>query len=90
MSPLQIEIMLHYQVCGDDYREGDFDAPAVRDAIEGFKQQEMLREAHYKNRCYEITAKGHAYVKALCAVPEPHIQWVVDYPTPESIKAMEG
>lgn len=29
MSPLEIEILLHYYYCPGDYQDGDFSAPAA-------------------------------------------------------------
>jgi len=84
MTPLQIEIMLHYYAMGDDYRECDFSAPAVREAIDNFiLVTEMLRastpEEGY-DPAYRITDKGRAYVDYLCSVPLPAVKYVIEYP----------
>lgn len=81
MTPLQIHILLHYYACADDYRDGDFTAPAVRDEIGYFREQGYLRsENSLSSRCYELSVKGKVFVAALMAVPEPTSCWVVNYP----------
>ncbi len=80
MSPLQIEIMLHYHTRLGDYRDGDFDAPAVRDAMEDFVTVGLLRRTDNPipaTPIYEATEATHVYVKALCAVPLPVKRWVM-------------
>lgn len=76
MTPLQIEILLHYHCCPGDYRDGDFAAPAVREAIDGFRDAGLLKDSG-QGRIYEPTDGVRAYVDALCAVPLPVLQWVV-------------
>lgn len=36
MTPLELSILLHYYGCADDFRNGDFSAPAVSAAFETF------------------------------------------------------
>lgn len=45
MTPLQIEIVLHYYVRPTDYRDGDFTAPAVSQALDHFKRAGVLKDA---------------------------------------------
>jgi hypothetical protein len=81
MSPLQIEILLHYYKAADDFRDGDFSAPAVRKAINIFREEGYLRsEKSVSGRCYDLSPKGYVYVTALMDVPEPVQHWVVHYP----------
>jgi 5-methylcytosine-specific restriction protein A len=47
-TPLYIEIGLHYATKADDYRDGDFTAPAVREA---------LRVQALRGVCEDCTAK---------------------------------
>lgn len=82
MTPLQIEIMLHYHCCASDYRDGDFSAPAVRDAIDDFRARGLLKESGNK-RVYEPTEGVRLYVDALCAVPAPVQRWVIPLPSAE-------
>jgi len=87
MTPLEIEIMLHYRCTPTDYRGGDFSAPVVREAIDKFKSpvgtwtvsgmlEEVPRE-EVKEAIYRITEKGRIYVGALCCVPIPVQTWVM-------------
>jgi len=80
MTPLEISILLHYHVSADDYRNGDFSAPAVRNAIDEFRRDGFLAEA--VETYYRITEKGQFYVKALCAVPLPVTTWIIPQPHP--------
>ncbi len=79
MTPLQIEMLLHYYSRADDYRDGDFSAPAVQEALEGFKRDELLAadQAGPPRTCYVITERGRVYVEALRAVPMPERRWVM-------------
>jgi len=73
MTPLQIDILLHYRCRGVDYREGDFSAPAVRDAIDEFLEfSGMLQESMDDgDKKYELSDRGEFYVSALCDMPLP-------------------
>lgn len=73
MSPLEIEILLHYNCRAVDYREGDFTASAVRRAIDWFKSSARLLETDKSGcaRTYKLTPKGEFYVEALCSMPLP-------------------
>ena len=82
MSPLEIEIALHYYYSTVDFRGGDFSAPAVRDAIERFRDDYKLLEPTdsmdvYHDPHYRLTARGHAFVEALCRTPLPVQMWVM-------------
>lgn len=82
MTPLQIKILLHYWACGDDFRGGDFSAPAVRDAIDHFDSLGLIvrgeKVGYTANR-----AALEPYVRALEAVPLPVQQWVIPPVKPE-------
>ena len=82
MSPLELMVLLHYRGHTDDFRGGDFSAPAVRDAIERFRDDYKLLEPTesmdvYHDPHYRLTARGHAFVKALCSTPLPVQVWVM-------------
>lgn len=78
MTPLQLEILLHYYSRADDYRCGDFGAPAVRDAIEYFKREELIVAADPKqDRCYALGERGRVLVEAVRSVPLPERRWVM-------------
>lgn len=78
MSPLQIEILLHYYCSPGDYRDGDFSAPAVRETIDNFRGvDEMLRGCESGSRTYRLTDRGLAYVDALMRLPLPRKVWAM-------------
>ena len=75
MTPLQLSILIHYYGHAEDYRFGDFSAPAVREAIDWFNGDEDLLERvnhnDYPNAAYKITEKGRFFVEHLCSIPLP-------------------
>ena len=83
MSPLEIEILLHYYYCPGDYQDGDFSAPAaVQNAIESFRDELNLLEPTqsmdvYHDPHYRITERGRVFVEVLCNMPLPVKQWVM-------------
>ena len=80
MTPLEIEILLHYYCTRSDYRNGDFSAPAVRDAIDAFNGDLSLlcrEETLQPERTYKVTERGEAYIKFLCALPLPVCVWMI-------------
>ena len=82
MSPLEIEILLHYYYCPVDYQGGDISAPAVKNAIERFRDELNLLEPTqsmdvYHDPHYRITERGRVFVEALCNMPLPVKQWVM-------------
>lgn len=65
MSPLALEILLHYKSRADDYRQGDHSAPAVRDAIDAFVATGFLQVGDQTfGRCYSLAVRGEAAVEA--------------------------
>ena len=80
MTPLEISIVLHYYAFITDYRDGDFSAPAVADAIQMFLSSEILALRSGIGRRYDLTQKGQTLVAALKAVPLPTTKWVVEFP----------
>jgi hypothetical protein len=82
MTPLQLEILLHYRYHLDDFREGDFSAPAVKGAMEWFISLELLVydpriEQGGRQSQYRLGAAGELFVDALCNVPLPVKRWVM-------------
>jgi len=73
MSPLEIGIVFHYHCCATDYRDGDYSAPAVKEAMDRFIKEEVLVqiEGKFDPPAFRITDRGTAYVEALCAVQLP-------------------
>ena len=80
MSPLEIEIVFHYHCHATDYRDGDYSAPAVKEAIDRFIQEDVLTqiEGKFDPPAFRITDRGSAYVEALCTlqIPIKVISWV--------------
>ncbi len=84
MTPLEIGILLHYWTRTNDYRDGDFSAPAVRDTIDAFRGEwgliEEIPEDYRRSgeyRTYRVTERGEAMVKALTLLPLPIATWLI-------------
>ena len=77
MTPLLIEIMLHYHCRADDYRDGDFRAPAVREGIDWLRDDAKMIEHQSGDRTnmYRLTERGKAYVEYLQMIPLPTASW---------------
>jgi hypothetical protein len=81
MSPLGIQIALTYCATANDFRDGDFSAPAVRELIDWFVEMGLLRLSEPKdhtNTIYVATDKCHAYVGKLCSIDLPKQVWTYD------------
>jgi len=82
MTPLQIEMLLHYYTRPSDYP--DLHHPAQQDAIAYFIDQGYLTKIQLHEETplcvleYNPTEKLYAYCEALCRVPEPRQGWIVD------------
>lgn len=90
MTPLLIEIVLHYHCRADDYRGGDYSAPAVREGIDWLRDEARLIEFvpedarslsrgtwGYIPAAYRLTERGKTYVEALQSMPLPVQVWVM-------------
>lgn len=80
MTPLQIEILLHYHYSSTDYPNF---APSVKsEELAYFLENGYLEdngECQLKNaQRYSPTEKLHVYCDALCNMPEPKQIWVVN------------
>ena len=82
MTPLLIEMILHYHTTPGDYRDGDFSAPAVRAAIDWMRDEVQLIEHKPGKPGYVATDRLHAYVEKLCTIDLPVLKWV--YPEDEA------
>jgi hypothetical protein len=75
MTPLEIEIILHYGTRAYDFREGDFSAPAVRSTIDEFRTSpaDLLEPETDSSmgRTYRLTERGRFYFDELCKLPLP-------------------
>ena len=82
MTPIQIEIMLHYNSRTNDYGQADdnFDAPAVQQTISWFIEADLLEpnpvaSPEEDGPKYRITKKGLAYIDGLRNLPLPVCEW---------------
>lgn len=82
MTPLELDILLHYYCCANDYRDGDFSAPAVRQTIELFKHMEnplLMVDHEPTHATYKLTERGHFYIRHLLSIPLPErrVEWFI-------------
>lgn len=86
MTPLELSILIHYRGGANDFRDGDFSAPAVREALEHFRTTLGLIEydntetkpfSFNETRTYRLTERGRVFVDALCGAPLPIQAWVM-------------
>ena len=78
MTLLELSILVHYRGCANDFRDGDFPAPAVREAIDSFRDVlKLLEIADDPINAYSLTERGRVFVDALCEVPLPIQAWVM-------------
>ena len=80
MTPLQIQIALTYYATASDFRDGDFNAPAVREAIDYFVEIGFLRlsQPWVTKTIYEPTERLQAYCRKLCSISLPKQMWTYD------------
>jgi hypothetical protein len=73
MTPLALEIIIHYFYSPEDYRQGDASAPAVKNTILFLFKYGLLEASENSPiRKYKITGMGKFYVQeGLCKVPLP-------------------
>lgn len=87
MTPLAIDILLHYHTRPGEYgeRDNNSQAPAVQSEITRMLYNELLTFHDTDHGAsMVITDKGNAYVRGLCNMPFPEQHWVIpNYdPTP--------
>jgi hypothetical protein len=77
MTPLELTMALHYYYSTTDFRDGDFSAPAVRDAIEKFKKDNLItaNSDNSKDSIYVATERLDVFVEKLCETPLPQLSW---------------
>jgi hypothetical protein len=84
MTPLQLEILIHYSYSAVDYRDGDFSAPAVREAIDAFRDQSaLLTKSENFGQSYTLSERGRVYIHHLLNQPLPIRTWTVPRGVPE-------
>ena len=69
MNTVELAILCHYYACDGDYRDGDFNAPVVRAAIDHLLQEEML--FYGRKRIYDLGRRGQVFMEAVKALPWP-------------------
>jgi hypothetical protein len=86
VTPLEIEILMHYRCRASDYRNGDHSADAVKDAIGYFLDADLLKHLGFSPEYfpdgvlkarYSVTDRCIAYLDALQRVPLPVQKWVM-------------
>ncbi len=82
MSPLCLNILLHYHTSPTDYHDGDFRAPAVQDAINWLAEDAELLEINDERiaagfPAYRLSEKGHFFVGKLCSLQVPVATWAM-------------
>lgn len=84
MTPLCIEILLHYHCRAADYRDGDHSAPAVKEALDWFLSTDMIKHEGFRPERFEdgtlkaryaLTPRGKAFVDYLQLIPLPTPSW---------------
>lgn len=74
-SPSNIELLLHCHCCPTPHPR--IDAPAIRETIAEFIGLDILvRDRNCDGEVYKTTAKGAAWVEALCNVEIPRTAYV--------------
>jgi len=83
MTPLEIDILMHYLTRANDYRDGDFSAQLLPLTMAGFVQQGLMTgEPEDSSRRFNLTERGIAYCESLQRVPLPVQRWVTIWPQP--------
>ncbi len=77
MTPLEVEILLHYYYSPHDYE--NLDAPAIKEAMEKFCKAGILTEwINRTPRFYKNDEALELYIKAICSVPLPTRKWIIE------------
>lgn len=74
MTPLQIQMLLHFHVTTERWPNW---SPACTEARDYFFQEKLL---DYENGIPVLTDRGRAYVKFLCMIPLPNAHWTIPGP----------
>lgn len=83
ISPIILQMIIHYCVCCDDFREGDLSAPAVRDGLAILIAEKMLSVNDKQgNPKYRATDKAKYYLNYICQTPFP----IMIYKIPERVE----
>lgn len=81
MTPLHIEMLLHYYTRPGDYRDGDFSASAVSEYLAQLLENGLIGplqdEGPEERTAYQITDKGKFLVNVICNMPMPVQSWAM-------------
>lgn len=79
MTPLELNIILHYYCCTTDFR--DLDLPTISDSVGAFLDARLLEIATATVEVkYVITRRGRCFVEALKKVPLPQRRVIYEVP----------
>lgn len=70
--PNDLTVLIHYHVSPEIHPRHD--APAVQESINEYTIDGILERD--ENGCHRTTEKGRAYVKLLCSIPYPEMEYV--------------
>lgn len=74
LTPNDIDVLIHFCVCPAPHERQD--APAVREAIQKFCDEGLLKHEPLNRSEYSATEKGRAHLAQLCNMPYPTQAWV--------------
>lgn len=83
MTPLHIDILIHYHTRPTEYGKEDdnFYAPAVREAVDWMVGANLLESSDPgDDASFRTTDKGDAYIDAICTLPLPEKKTVWSIP----------
>lgn len=75
MTPLQINMLLHFHCCADEFP--NITAPAQVEAKQMFEREGLIKWADGRT---QLTERGEAFVKFLCSMPLPVASWAIPGP----------
>lgn len=73
MSPLEVEMILHYYAASEPYPNED--CPAQQEAIARFEKHDLITKDD-ESGLYKTTERGEKYVDMLCSTPWPVVRYV--------------
>ena len=82
MTPFEIDILMHYLTRANDYRDGDFSAPALMPTLLAFIDQGLMVKETEGGRDFNLTERGIVYCESLQKVPLPEQRWVTVWSKP--------
>jgi len=74
LTPNDIDVLIHFCVCPARHERQD--APAVKESINKFILDGLLRFSSSNSSGYEGTEKGKVHLEQLCKLPYPVRAWV--------------